>query len=96
MSINHYLKLSYVQIHGEKGELFPSLPPGWSVSKTSQLISDVAYRGNIVHGHNLDDQACPTREVLGALTLPSFGVILLPGEACVDPGFVYCVDYVLP
>lgn len=45
--------------------------------------------------HNLDDQAGPAGEVLGALALARFRVVLLPREARLLPALVDGLDQVL-
>lgn len=63
----------------------------------SQLVPDVAAAGlaRPLHGHELDDQARPAREVLRALALARLGVVLLPREARLLPAVVDRVDKVL-
>jgi hypothetical protein len=46
----------------------------------------------IWHSHNLDDQASPTREMLGSLAFACLRVVLLPREARLLPAFVDGVD----
>lgn len=62
----------------------------------SQLIAHVAGPPEVLHGHDLDHQAGPAREVLRALALARLGVVLLPGEAGIDPALVDGLDEVLP
>jgi len=65
----------------------------WSL----QLVPDVAARrAEVVHGHNLDHQACPARKVLRPLSLTRLRVVLLPCEARLLPAGVDRVDHVLP
>lgn len=53
-------------------------------------------RPQIRHAHDLDNQTCPSSEVLRPLTSAGVWVVLLPREPCFLPAFVDGVDQVLP
>lgn len=44
------------------------------------------------HIHDLNDQACPAGEMLSALALPCFRIVLLPGKASLFPLLEYIFD----
>jgi hypothetical protein len=49
----------------------------------------------IIHCHDLDDQAGPASEVLGALALACLGIVLFPSKASLLPAGVDRVNNVL-
>ena len=57
----------------------------------SQLIlaSPLAVLAEVVHGHDLDDEAGPAREVLRALSAARLRVVLLPREPGLRPALVH-------
>ena len=50
------------------------------------------HAAQILHGHEIDHQACPSREMLRALALARLWVVLLPRKACSLVLLEYVVD----
>lgn len=61
----------------------------------SELVLHPPRITDLRHGHDLDHETGPPREVLRALALPRLGVVLLPREARVLPAAEDGVDDVL-
>ncbi|KAG7125085.1 hypothetical protein HYQ46_010577 [Verticillium longisporum] len=59
-----------------------------------ELVLGPAALAEVLHGHNLDDEARPAGKVLRALALARLGVVLLPGEAGRLPALEDGVDEV--
>ena len=70
--------------------------PKHEYSSFSQLaMLYLALSLEVWHMHNLDHQACPPSEMLGALTMPGLRIILLPSKACSLP-LVEDIVYQIP